>query len=57
MNDKPVITCKKCGEKHYLTPDGKGHIMPVFCCGDELKKASAKKAPGAVAPKTARKKK
>ncbi|MHB8881856.1 MAG: hypothetical protein ACYC69_10170 [Thermodesulfovibrionales bacterium] len=57
MKDKPIITCKKCGQKHYLTPDGKGHIMPVFCCGDELNKASAKKTSGAAATKTTKKKK
>jgi hypothetical protein len=39
MREDSVISCKKCGRKHYMTKDGRGHVMPVFCCGDELGKS------------------
>jgi hypothetical protein len=39
MKEDSVISCKKCGSKHYMTSDGKGHVMPVFCCGNELGKS------------------
>lgn len=42
MNKGSTITCKKCGLKHYMALDGKGHVMPVFCCGSELTKAVGK---------------
>jgi len=41
MKEKATMACKKCGVKHYMTTDGKGHTMPVFCCGSELTKTEA----------------
>ena len=57
MKDETVISCIKCGRKHYLTPDGKGHVRPVFCCGDELGGKKKKVTSGITSTKTVSKKK
>jgi hypothetical protein len=57
MKEGATITCKKCGVKHYMTLDGKGHMMPVFCCGSELKKTAGKATSSNALTQTARKKK
>ncbi len=56
MKDESVITCKKCGSKHYMTADGKGHAIPVFCCGDELGKNKKKGTSRITSTKTVSKK-
>lgn len=55
MNKESTITCKKCGLKHYMTLDGKGQVMPVFCCGSELTKAAGKTTSSKALKKTERK--
>lgn len=57
MKQGEAITCKKCGVKHYLAKDGMGHIMPVFCCGGELNRASGKTTSSKALKVPARKKK
>ncbi|MGC2062759.1 MAG: hypothetical protein WA610_07255 [Thermodesulfovibrionales bacterium] len=57
MKEESTIMCRQCGVKHYMTPDGKGHMMPVFCCGSELIKAEVKATSSNALKKTVRKKK
>ena len=56
MKETETITCKKCGQQHYMTPDGKGHFMPVFCCGNELRKALGEKTSTGKSKKLVKKK-
>ncbi|MBI5101890.1 MAG: hypothetical protein HZB33_08675 [Nitrospirae bacterium] len=53
MKDGSVVTCRKCGTKHYMKSDGTGGVMPVYCCGERLGKATKKPAP--TAPPTSNK--
>jgi hypothetical protein len=38
-----------------MTPDGKGHFMPVFCCGNEVRKALEKKTSPSKSPSKSKK--
>lgn len=57
MKESSAIICKKCGVKHYMAKDGKGHAMPVFCCGSELKTAESSVTSSNALKKTQGKKK
>jgi len=57
MKDESVIVCRQCGKKHYMTSDGKGHTMPVFCCGSDLEKAKKKTTSSSTLKGPAKKKK
>lgn len=47
MNEPITYECSKCGRKLVESTKGKGHMVTIYCCGENMikntKKGKAKK--------------
>lgn len=42
--DKPITyECTKCGRKFVESTKGKGHTVPIYCCGENMIKNRQKR--------------
>jgi hypothetical protein len=44
--DEPITyECAKCGKSYVKSAKGKGHSVPLYCCGENMIKIQKKKTP------------
>jgi len=42
--DEPITyECTKCGKRFIGSAKGKGHTVPIYCCGENILKNKGKK--------------
>jgi len=45
MENNITYECKKCGKSFVVSVKGDKHLVPLYCCGEEVAKSKKKKPP------------
>jgi len=43
MENNNTYECRKCGKSFVVSAKGDKHLVPLYCCGEEVVKSKKKK--------------